>query len=303
MKTKTDILAGYNKSIALYAEQTKEIYYRQASSFLDWLEGREIGLFSFTERDILEYLKQYKGCANTYNVFLYSVKSLYRFLFTEGYLKLVSTDELRFQKQEKLAPRHVSDKDIQKLMNYLQERVVISDSKRKPEKPTPSAFKARRNLLICSLALYAGLRSCEIRGLKMDHVTPVPRGFLLEVIDSKGGRNRKVPVCRHLKDTLDEYLNYMRTFEYWTHKGDIYLVSRDMYPWPTTSSEVFSFMLSRKAGVEFSLHRLRHNFARSLFKKGVGLTVIMELLGHATITTTAIYLKPSMEDLVEAVDL
>jgi site-specific recombinase XerD len=48
----------------------------------------------------------------------------------------------------------------------------------------------------------------------------------------------------------------------------------------------------KKAGIvkEVTLHTLRHTYATHLLEQGVNILVIKELLGHARIETTMIYL-------------
>ena len=60
----------------------------------------------------------------------------------------------------------------------------------------------------------------------------------------------------------------------------------------------------RKAhlGKRVSPHRLRHSFATHLIRKGVGLQVVREMLGHRLITSTQIYLHITCEDLRKAAE-
>jgi site-specific recombinase XerD len=49
-----------------------------------------------------------------------------------------------------------------------------------------------------------------------------------------------------------------------------------------------------------NLHSLRHSYATHLLEEGVNIVTLKELLGHAEITTTMIYLHVAQCDLVKA---
>ncbi len=59
------------------------------------------------------------------------------------------------------------------------------------------------------------------------------------------------------------------------------------------------YELSEEAGIPKELghpHILRHSRAMELLKSGIPVTIVQDLLGHAALTTTAIYLRMSGQD-------
>ena len=63
----------------------------------------------------------------------------------------------------------------------------------------------------------------------------------------------------------------------------------------------------KRAGVrkEVHTHTLRHSYATHLLEQGVNILVIKELLGHAHIETTMVYLhiaKPSAQTIISPLD-
>ena len=50
---------------------------------------------------------------------------------------------------------------------------------------------------------------------------------------------------------------------------------------------------------EVSLHSLRHSYATHLLEEGVNIVTLKELLGHADITTTMIYLHVAQCELIK----
>ena len=59
----------------------------------------------------------------------------------------------------------------------------------------------------------------------------------------------------------------------------------------------------RAAGVNASSHSGRRTFARNLAEKGVGVFVLKELMGHASIQTTAVYVEAGEHQQRNAVEL
>lgn len=60
--------------------------------------------------------------------------------------------------------------------------------------------------------------------------------------------------------------------------------------------------LSIRVGFEARPHMLRHSFATSLTRQNVAIDVVRELLGHASLQSTGVYLHPQAEAMREAVE-
>jgi len=62
-------------------------------------------------------------------------------------------------------------------------------------------------------------------------------------------------------------------------------------------------LMDHRGKAKFTFHSLRHSFATNLRRRGVALERIQKLLGHASLQATGIYLEPSREDLIEALEV
>jgi integrase/recombinase XerD len=61
---------------------------------------------------------------------------------------------------------------------------------------------------------------------------------------------------------------------------------------------------SRRAGLDFAVrpHQLRHAFGSNIVDAGAGIDVVADLLGHAAVCSSQVYLHPDASRLRAAVD-
>ena len=58
-----------------------------------------------------------------------------------------------------------------------------------------------------------------------------------------------------------------------------------------------------RAGLDISPHTLRHTFGtRQVRSKGIDLVTVVAMMGHESLDTTAIYTRPSQEDMAHALE-
>lgn len=153
-----------------------------------------------------------------------------------------------------------------------------------------------------------GARISEVVGLDVDDVVglsaadaedaqPVVRLF------GKGSKERVVPVGSYAAAALDA----------WLVRGRPSIVAGASRPAPALFVNARGGRLSRqsawavlkkaaeRAGIEaeVSPHTLRHCFATHLLAGGADVRVVQELLGHASVTTTQVYTRVTVDSLRE----
>lgn len=143
-----------------------------------------------------------------------------------------------------------------------------------------------------------GLRVSEAANLRIQDVDFVQN--LVHVIQGKGGKNRDVPMNPALKKELKYYLDYVRpettSINFFATKktGGI----SQQYINRVIKQTCLSLGFSK----EVTSHALRHSFASNLVKTDTHVVVISNLLGHADVRTTSVYMHADLTDLQKAVN-
>lgn len=181
---------------------------------------------------------------------------------------------------------------------------MVPFGKRPKKLPTVLSRQEVNELLLCTAnlkqrvfltTLYAaGLRLSEAAGLQISDIDS--HRMLLRVACGKGKKERHVPLSPRLLKELRVYW-----IEY---RPSLYLFpgKRPDRPYAPTSIQKAIKKSASLAGIKKRVHPhvLRHSYATGLLEAGVDLLTISRLLGHASFTTTMIYLHCRREHLASA---
>lgn len=136
-----------------------------------------------------------------------------------------------------------------------------------------------------------GLRSYELCALKLSDVDFDRNTVFIK--KQKGKQDRYVPLSLHLARGLKKYIR--------TENPQIYLfnsqVTDNGKPLPMTTNGLQWIIKENRSKIgtskKVTAHILRHSYATHLLESGLNLLALKELLGHARIETTLIYLHVS----------
>lgn len=146
---------------------------------------------------------------------------------------------------------------------------------------------AARDVVKVDGVLCLNVQTAKQRGKRRERLVPVPEATRANVLGKywaqEHGSSREAE--RPLFFTLGRHGPYERsritadTIDYWIAK------------------------LCRRAGVtrRITAHSFRHGFATALLRSGTDLRTVQQLLGHASISSTELYLHSSMALKVDAV--
>lgn len=133
---------------------------------------------------------------------------------------------------------------------------------------------------ILNLAVYAGLRACEIAQLRAEDLTRDPP--MIRVRESKGGGESTVPVAPLLADVLARCPL--------PRVGWLFPARTDGHLSRSRICQIANGYL-RSIGIEHTLHTLRHAYGTAIYRSTKDLRLTQELMRHRSIQSTVGYTK------------
>ena len=156
---------------------------------------------------------------------------------------------------------------------------------------------AARNVALVQLLLQAGVRVGEVTALTHRDVQLHTRSGTVHVRDGKGRQARDIPLNATVRRAVQAYLDTLSDVSAHT---PVFLSKRGT-SLAVRSAQAVVAQLAVHAGIQripVSAHTLRHTFAVHYLQRHPGkLRDLADLLGHASLDTTALYTRPSHDDV------
>lgn len=213
---------------------------------------------------------------------LSSVRSFFRFLCREGYMKSNPAKLVSSPRLPKLLPKFLSVDDAFSLV----------------EKPEGIGFAPVRDRAILELLYSSGLRVGELAGLNVEDINV--REALVKA-RGKGKKERIVPIGSKAIDAIKTYL-----VERILLKSKEKAVFLNRLGTRLTDRGVRRIVVKYAKAIAINgrigPHTLRHSFASHLLQGGADLRVIQELLGHVSLSTTQKYTHLDVAHLMDIYD-
>lgn len=159
--------------------------------------------------------------------------------------------------------------------------VILNREELKELFKAPTLLKQR---IVLTLIYSAGLRSQEVINLKLSDIDF--ERMTIHIRQSKYKKDRIVPLSPTMAIGLRKYLKAENPY-IWLFNGKD---ASGKYSVQGLSWVMRENLKKTSITKEVNLHSLRHSYATHLLEDGLNIVTIKELLGHATITTTMIYL-------------
>ncbi len=228
---------------------------------------------------------------------LSSLRAFFRFLVRRGERSDNPAQLVRSPKRKRSLPRALNVDDTFRLVENA--GAAVAD----PEGPL-----GLRDRAVMEVLYGAGLRISECCGLDLDDVQRQDGGgaALLAVRHAKGSKHRLVPLGGKGLHALDLYLVVRPTLCHpKTGAQDseaLFLNFRGGRLSPRSVQEHMGKDVAATGVPDATPHALRHSFATHLLDGGADLRAIQELLGHASLSSTQVYTKVSLDHLMSVYD-
>ena len=277
-----------------YSDHTILNYKNDLLKFQNWLDSEkyQIKLEDISRPRVFKNYFAYLELKNTniksivrYNS---TLRSFYNFLIMKKIIYLNPLDMVVIPKVPKRLPQALNNNEIEFLFKSINTSKVLG----------------QRNYLILELLYSMGLRVSELINIKLNSISLDNKTIL---ITGKGEKDRFLPIHNSLSDLIRNYITYTRISL--LAKGvniytDNLLINYKGTPLTARGVRIILNYIIRKSGETYNIspHVLRHSFASTLLANGADLRSIQELLGHASLKSTQVYLSISNADLKKNFD-
>lgn len=168
--------------------------------------------------------------------------------------------------------------------------IILNRSELKELFKAPALLKHR---IVLTLIYSAGLRGKEVINLKLSDIDFERK--TIHIRQSKYKKDRIVPLSDFMAKGLQKYIAAENP-HVWLFNGK---EPDGRYSVRGLSWVIRETLKKTSIKKKINLHSLRHSYATHLLEDGVNIVTLKELLGHAEITTTMIYLHVAQCPLIK----
>ena len=291
MNNDEEIIESYKAPLEVergYSYYTTLNYINDITEFTDYLNKNKFkGICNCTvniARFYLMYLNDQKYKPTSIARKLSSLRGLYRFMVSEGHIKVNIFNEVNSPKKGKVLPKQLYVDEIEAMFDSIDCKSIIGI----------------RNYCLLEMLYDTGMRVSEICELELMNID-----FSLHYIKvyGKGKKERIVPMIESLENAIRDYLSFSRNIlitKAKEERTDKFFLNHRGGPLTPRGVRVILDEITNNTSdkVKVHPHMIRHSFATHLLNGGADLRSIQSLLGHVNLSTTQIYTHISKEQLI-----
>ena len=276
-----------------YSVRTIENYERDIKKFEVYSREFSIDYKKLSKENIFDFHSDLSSSIGprSFSRILSSLRTFYKYLFSQNIvndLVLNSVQTYPSPKFKKSIPSFLSQEKIYEVLD----KIDLSDKH--------ELIKVRDKAIIM-LFFTSGLRLEEMTSLVLSDIDLDNNS--IKVL-GKGGKERYSNFDKFTKELIIKYLAKIK--KYPLLKSNInnnLFVDKDNKS--LSRNNIQYIVMNNLKGLSLSSygpHTLRHSFATHLLNKGVGISAIQSLLGHAKLSSTQIYTHVSLEKLQNTIN-
>ena len=276
-----------------YSVRTIENYERDIKKFEVYSREFSIDYKKLSKENIFDFHSDLSSSIGprSFSRILSSLRTFYKYLFSQNIvndLVLNSIQTYPSPKFKKSIPSFLSQEKIYEVSD----KIDLSDKH--------ELIKVRDKAIIM-LFFTSGLRLEEMTSLVLGDIDLDNNS--IKVL-GKGGKERYSNFDKFTKELIIKYLAKIK--KYPLLKSNInnnLFVDKDNKS--LSRNNIQYIVMNNLKGLSLSSygpHTLRHSFATHLLNKGVGISAIQSLLGHAKLSSTQIYTHVSLEKLQNTIN-
>lgn len=203
-----------------------------------------------------------------------SIKSFMQYLMMRKKVDVMILDRIKAPKVEKKMPDILSVEEMTRLLMQ----------------PDINTCKGVRDRAMLELLYATGIRVSELIHLKLSDVN-LKLGF---ITCSDSSKARSIPLGKEAAEALKNYIERSRD-NMCANTPDSELLFFNCSGKPMSRQGFWKLIkgYAKKADIESDItpHTIRHSFAAHLVGNGADLKIVQEMLGHADIATTQVYVN------------
>lgn len=265
-----------------YSMDTISSYETDIIEFINYIKIEEIDILKIEYDDIrlyLMYLNDKKNNSSTISRKISSLRSFYKYLVNNNYMIMNPFSLVVLPKKERKLPRFFYYNELEELFQI----------------PKLNTALGQRDRLILEMLYATGVRVSELVNIKISDIGDGEIRVL-----GKGNKERIVRFGDYAESILDLYLKegYKKINVY---SSEYIFLNNNGKQLTTRGIRYILDQIIEKSTIDkkISPHMLRHSFATHMLNEGCDILTVQELLGHESLTATAIYTHVTNDRLKE----
>lgn len=219
--------------------------------------------------------------ASSFITYHKSLVVFFRWCVKEGYMRDNPAEDMELPKMEKRLPPKLTKQEAERLLEVVYHY------------PYSYKFLRARNHAIFATFIFAGLRKKELLNLKLADVDL--ENMSIFVRQGKGAKDRIVPICRKLAESMERYLLERKRLK--KVCPEFFASLNHNMGFTVDGLDHLVKAIREASKIKFSIHKLRHTFATLMLEGGCDIYSLSKMMGHSDIKTTTIYLAATAEHL------